>query len=155
PRLVFDAAAFAKAQADWAAHGIADYVFEVQEFVTGPRPIFHVTVVNGDISDIALHDDRYDKDASYTENQLALDLKEIREKGTILAIFDFIKEEHANHQRRLPTLRDSEILILRVTYNGEYGFPEEVSSNISSSLPDPIISNGYHLKISNFRPISK
>ncbi|MCL2558418.1 MAG: DUF6174 domain-containing protein [Treponema sp.] len=156
PRLVFDAAAFAKAQANWAALGIADYSFEVEEFSRGPKPpIFRVTVVNGDISDIALHDDRYDKDTFYTDAQLARDLKSIREIGTIPAIFDLIETMRADDERKLPLLRDGESITLRVAYNGEYGFPEEVSSYISSILPDPIISNSYHLKISNFRPISK
>ncbi|MCL2558416.1 MAG: DUF6174 domain-containing protein [Treponema sp.] len=149
--LLFDNAAFDKAQADWAAHGIADYVFEVEEFVAGPRPAFRVTVLNGETANIELVDDTWYDGSLCAEDRIDDDFARIWEIGTIPAVFNRIKSLEAKGASMLHSLRKGAIISLRVTYSSGYGFPKEMSWDVFTGG----VGNGYDLEIRNFRPIAK
>ncbi|MCL2558417.1 MAG: DUF6174 domain-containing protein [Treponema sp.] len=158
PRLAFDGTAFESARLDWNSFGITDYTFEVDEFHAGPKPIFRVTVRDGEISSIEVvgKEWMYDANSQYDGDRPEQDMARIREIGTIPAIFDWIDSLREAHVRRLSSAEKGVVYTLNVTYNNEHGFPEKVKSSISSLDSSRQPDGGYYyLRISNFRLIAK
>jgi len=149
PTVEFNRTAFDRAQAAWEAQGITSYTFEAREFVGGPLPFFRITVTDGEVTKV----ENIDEWPYWSDENLDIYFSRIKERGTIPIVFDWIAHQYNAYRASLGTLERGQSFYIRVTYNGEYHFPEEVNMGISSSYPN-LINGGWSMfEIRNFQPI--